>query len=303
MVLLLDNLSLPLKFIDEYLPKADPEYVVIYLYIYRHISKGESTLSNSQVAAALGLKESDVSDAIKYWSSLGFNLGSKNVVKTLHKSIYTPTEISKHSQADKKLRWLFEEAQNCLGKLLSSADMLTLFWIYDYLGLNPQVIMLIIMYAKKIDKATMRYVEKVAVDWADNNIDTVRKAEKHLAMLDEKSTYEHHIKKLFGIKDRDFTPSEKVIIDEWKITLSPTDELLLSAFDININRTGKLSIKYINGILKSWKEKGINTSKQIALDTKTTKLNNFEQRSDVDLDSREMEMLRKRMGGEICGKL
>jgi parvulin-like peptidyl-prolyl isomerase len=28
-------------------------------------------------------------------------------------------------------------------------------------------------------------------------------------MLDEKSSYEYHVKKLLGIKDRDFTPGEK----------------------------------------------------------------------------------------------
>ena len=34
--------------------------------------------------------------------------------------------------------------------------------------------MLIINYSK-INKATMRYVEKVAIDWADNGIDTSEK--------------------------------------------------------------------------------------------------------------------------------
>jgi DNA replication protein DnaD len=37
--------------------------------------------------------------------------------------------------------------------------------------------------------------------------------------------------------------------------------MLLSAFEININRTGKLSIKYINGILKSWVERELTNRK------------------------------------------
>lgn len=289
-------MSLPLKFIDEYLPKADPSYVVVYLYAYRFISSGEPMPDNPQIASTLRMKERDVCDAIKYWNSLGFNLGSKNAVKTLHKSIYTPGEIARHTQNDKKLKWLYEEAQNALGKLLSSADMQTVFWIYDYLGMKPEVIMLIINYAKKIDKATMRYVEKVAMDWCDRGIDTVRKAEKHLAMLDEKNTYEHHVKKMFGIRDRDFTPSERTIVEEWGTAAKPSDELLLAAFDINISRTGKLSIRYINGILKSWAEKGISTADQIAMDTKSSKLCNFQQRTDIDFDAQEMDILNKRMG-------
>lgn len=292
----MDDLSLPIKFIDEYLPKADPVYVVVYLYAFRFISQSEPVPDNAQISASLGIKERDVCDAMKYWRGLGFNLGSKSVLKTLHKSIYTPDEIAKTTQNDKKLRWLFEEAQNTLGKLLSSSDLQTLFWIYDYLGLNPQVIMMIIIYAKKINKSSMHYVEKVAFDWAEKGIDTVRKAEKHLAALDEMNTYEHHIKKLLGVKDRDFTPSERAVISEWKSVLKPSDELLIAAFDINISRNGKFSIKYINGILKSWAEKGISTSAQLALDTKSTKLNNFEQRSDIDFEAREIEILKKRLG-------
>ncbi len=287
---------MPIKFLDEYLPKADPAYIVVYLYTFRYVVQGKKIPSNSKIAASLGMKESDVSDALGYWNDLGFNLGSKAVVKTLHKSVYTPGEIAKRAQNDKKLSWLFEETQSTLGKTLSSADTLTLYWIYDYLGLNHQVIMLIINYAHKNGKKSMRYIEKVAADWADKGIDTVRKAEKHLAMLDAKNSYESGIKKVFGIYDRDFTPGERKIIEQWQNDLKPTNELLLSAFDINIERTGKLSIRYINGILKSWAEKGIKTTKQIASDNKKTSNIKFNQREDIDFDAKEIEILKKRMG-------
>ncbi|NLB82196.1 MAG: DnaD domain protein [Clostridiaceae bacterium] len=292
----MDNLSIPIKFLDEYLPKADPAYIVVYLYTYRYVSQGKKPPSNSKIAASLGIKESDVCDAMNYWSTLGFNLGGKTVIKSLHKSVYTPGEIAERVQNDKKLSWLFEETQSTLGKILSSADMLTLFWIYDYLGLNHQVIMLIVNYAKKNNKASMSYIEKVAADWMDKGIDTVRKAEKHLAMLDERNTYEYNIKKMFGIVDRSLTPSERTITQQWQNELKPSNELLLAAFDINIERTGKLSIKYINGILKSWAEKGIDTSCKATKEVKDTKPSNFKQREDIDFDAKELEILKKRIG-------
>ena len=292
----MEKLSLPIKFIDEYLPKADPSYVVVYLYAYRFISEGEPAPGTEQIASALGMKERDVADAIKYWNGLGFNLGSKTVVKTLHKSIYTPTEIAARARADKKLNWLYDEAQNSLGKILSSADMLTLFWIYDYLAMSPQVIILIINYAVKKDKATMRYIEKVAMDWTDKGIDTVRKAEKRLAQLDERNIFEANVKKLFGIRDRDLTPGERETVKTWHEQLKPSNEMLLAAFEINIKRTAKLNIKYINGILASWKEKGIDSAQDIEKDVKATGFNNFSQRDDIDFDAREIEMLKKRMG-------
>lgn len=287
---------MPINFIDEYLPKADPAYIVVYLYAYRFAAQNEPAPDNSRIAAALGMKESDVRDAMNYWERLGFDLGLRKAAKTLHKSVYTPAEIADRAETDKNLKWLFEEVQSTMGKIPSSADLQTLFWIYDYLGLNHQVIMLIINYAKKNNKLAMSYIEKVAADWTDKGIDTVRKAESHLAMLDKKRTYEHRIKKLFGIYDRNFTPSERAIIEQWQDTLKPSDELLLSAFDINIERTGKLSLKYINGILKSWAEKGIKRPEQLSMDIKGSKLNNFEQREDMDFEAKELEILKKRMG-------
>ena len=58
-------------FIDEYMPKAHPPYVLIYLYAYRHIVNGNNTLTNQSIAEALDFLESDVLRCWKYWQKQG----------------------------------------------------------------------------------------------------------------------------------------------------------------------------------------------------------------------------------------
>jgi len=301
----MDSISLPIDFVNEYLLRAAPAYAMVYLYAYTYTAQGLNVPKSYQIAHTLSLKESDVNDAIKYWKSLGFDFEAteKKIIKPIHKSVYSPTEIAQHTGSDEQLKLLYEVAQNTLGKILSTADMQTLFWIYDYLGLSAEVIILIMNYAIREKKSTMRYIEKVAMNWAEVGIDTTEKAEELLTSLDKRLTYEHHIKSLFGINSRELTPSEKVIVGEWESTLKPNNDLIIAAFEINIERTGKLSIKYINGILKSWAEKGIATLTQIAEEKKPvvapkpapTKFNNFTPRNDIDYKKLELEALQKRI--------
>jgi len=302
----MDSISLPIDFVNEYMLRANPAYAMVYLCAYTYTSQGLRVPESYQIAHMLSMKESDVTDAIKYWKSLGFEFegDKKKIAKPIHKSIYSPTEISQHTSSDEQLRLLYEVAQNTLGKILSTADMQTLFWIYDYLGLSAEVIILIMNYAIREKKSTMRYIEKVAMNWADEGIDTSEKAEERLTLLDKKRTYEHHIKSLLGLNSRELTPSEKVIVGEWESIIKPNNELIIAAFEINIERTGKLSIKYINGILKSWAEKGIMTLEQISEEKKpvskpskvtSTKFNNFTPRNDIDYRKLEIEALQKRI--------
>jgi len=207
------------------------------------------------------------------------------------KSVYTPDEISNQISNSESLKLLYTEAGKMLGKILSSSDMQTLMWIYDYLGLPVPVILMIIGYAVENGKANMRYIEKVALNWADDGITTIEIAEAHLAELESKKSFENKIKKLFGITNRGLTPGEKNIVSEWEES-KLNDETLLSAFEINIERTGKLSLRYINGIIKNWKEQ---KSKKASSATQK-KHSNFTERPDIDFDAREIEILKRQMG-------
>ncbi|MEE8885861.1 MAG: DnaD domain protein [Eubacteriales bacterium] len=58
-------------FIDYYLPKADGEYVKVYLYLLRSIHRNNSEPTLAKIAADLSLDEGEVTKALRYWSDQG----------------------------------------------------------------------------------------------------------------------------------------------------------------------------------------------------------------------------------------
>ena len=68
-------------FLDKYMPKANGEYVKVYLYILRCSTMADAILSVDSMASSLELTESDVTRALRYWDQtgiLGVEFNSKN---------------------------------------------------------------------------------------------------------------------------------------------------------------------------------------------------------------------------------
>ena len=70
-------------------------------------------------------------------------------------------------------------------------------------------------------------------------------------------------KKIFGL-DRELSQTEANYIARWVSELSMTEPLIRAAYEKTVTNTGKISMPYMNTILKSWFEKGIKTVSQIA---------------------------------------
>ena len=58
-------------FIDSYMPRANGEYVKVYIYFLRCLSDGKMEFSISQVADHLDSTETDIIRALNYWSKEG----------------------------------------------------------------------------------------------------------------------------------------------------------------------------------------------------------------------------------------
>lgn len=68
-------------FLDKYMPKANGEYVKVYLYILRCSTMSDAILSVDSIASSLELTESDVTRALRYWDQtgiLGVEFNSRN---------------------------------------------------------------------------------------------------------------------------------------------------------------------------------------------------------------------------------
>ena len=62
---------IPNTFFDEYLPRANGEFLKIYLYLLRWLSHSDHALSLSGIADIFFMTENDVTRALKYWEAEG----------------------------------------------------------------------------------------------------------------------------------------------------------------------------------------------------------------------------------------
>jgi DnaD/phage-associated family protein len=183
---------------------------------------------------------------------------------------YGQEEIARKSQGNAEIKFLLEAVPDQLGRLISPSECSTLIYLYEDAGLPADVIIMIIGYCVSSGKNKMNYIQKMALNWAEEGIDTHEKAENKICELEAKQGFEGKVLSIMGIYDGAPAPTVQQFItrwNEWKMPL----ELVKLAYDIGVSRTGKLSFPYINKILNTWHEKGFKTVEQARGENKNGK--------------------------------
>jgi len=176
---------------------------------------------------------------------------------------YKPEEISGTANRDKNLDYLYKQAQISLGKTLSSLDIQVLYSLYDHYGFPVEVISLLLTHATGREKRSMRNIEKIAAEWADKGIMTVDDVDAHLDQLKKREAKETKIRRALGISERKPTESETKYISLWIEELKGSLDLVPQAYERTVNATGKLSMAYMDKILRNWAAEGIKTIAQL----------------------------------------
>ena len=126
-----------------------------------------------------------------------------------------------------------------------------IFSFYDYLKFPPEVIFSLLEYCVSIGKSNMRYIEKVAFSWADNDINTPQKASAYIKLKNKENTMLKKLKVMFKIDDRDFTDSEVSMLKTWVNEYKLSDDNILDAYETTIMNTGKISFRYMEAVIKN----------------------------------------------------
>ncbi len=333
-----DSTVISNRFIDEYMQAANDAQLKIYLYLIRMMSARLNT-SISDIADTFNYTEKDVMRALKYWEKnrlltldydehknvIGIHLldfGTPpappvtpqiapvpsvsipsvtplaSVVPIASKPNYTLDELKAFKSNEASSRLLFV-AEQYLKKTLSANDVRTILFISDKLGFSEDLIDYLIQYCVDRGKKDMRYIEKVALSWADQGITTPKEAAK-LAGKYEKSVYD--IMKALG---RNGTPTDTEVsyINRWKKEYGFDTDVIMTACERTVLATDNHRFEYADSILGSWYKAGVHHKSDIqSLDEsyrrqKTTartvtsnKFNQFKQ-NDYDFDALEQEIL------------
>lgn len=279
-----DITLVPNHFLDEHMLQANGEFVKIYLYLLR--CAPDSLPSLSLLADKMSCTERDILRAVRYWEKEGLlRLGIDDEKKISDISfIYPdpapaddpPTEepspqeplpeekaAPAPSQTEKKLsadrvRKLKENqeivqllyiAEQYLGRTLTFTDTNKLLYFYEELKFDAELIEYLIEYCVSRDHKSIRYIEKVALSWAEQGISTVAAAKKEARQYSQ--TY-FTIFKALGIQNRNPIKSEIEMMDRWMQEWGFTMDLIQEACRRTVMQTGSGSFPYTDSILQKW---------------------------------------------------
>ena len=150
-----------------------------------------------------------------------------------------------------------------MGKMFNTAEIETVVAMLDYLKLEPEYIMLLFAHCEKMNKKSIRYVEKLAISFVDRDITKYSELESELESIELTESAMRRVRKLFGVGNRSFTPKEKAMITDWCVTWSFSSEMIEKAYEITADSTGEASLKYANAVLENWFNEGVTTVEQV----------------------------------------
>lgn len=340
-------------FIDQYMPKANGEFVKVYLYLLRATGSGAGIATISEIADHFSNTEADIIRALNYWASegilqvqtgadgqiIGINLCSLSVsgmqaaqsniqsavadnaaqnnlqnsvvnnaaqnnlqngvvnnaaqnistVNTrMHDSVveklksqtpdkaassqkeYTLDEI-KEFRKNPDISELFFIIETYLKHTLSSTDTnMVLYWL-DELHFSTDLVEYLVEYCITKGHSSLRYMNKVALGWADAGIKTVDQAKDDAAAH---SQIYYSVMKALGITGRNLVDSEVSLINKWVGEYGFDIELVKAACSKTISAIQKPSFEYTDSILANWMKKDVHTLKDVeVLDANFAKAN------------------------------
>ncbi|MCI8914040.1 MAG: DnaD domain protein [Lawsonibacter sp.] len=159
------------------------------------------------------------------------------------------------------------EVERRLGKRLSSSDLKSLYTLYDHLALPAEVILMLVGWC--IEEVSRKYgpgrrpflsqIRKEGFAWARRGVDTMERAEDHIARLTRLHSREAEVLRLLDISPRPLVQREKDYIAVWD-EMGFDDESIRMAYERTVLKKQSMDWGYMNGILRRWHEKGLHTA-------------------------------------------
>lgn len=221
------------------------------------------------------------------------------------KKSYSKDDIKQFRQND-SIAELFFITERYLGHPLNDTDVQIILHLYDGLAFSTDLIEYLIETSVESGHKSLRYIEKVALNWKENNISTVEEA-KLADSVHSKAYYT--VMKSFGISGRNLIPSEIKFLKKWTTEYGFSEELISEACQRTVQAVHQPSFAYADSILTNWHKKQVRSlsdlsaidaehqskKKSAATNTDTStasknKFNNFSQRS-YDYDQLEKMLL------------
>lgn len=309
----------------------------VELKVLLGICSFEGNIDVKKLAKLVSCSEGDVKDAISFWRGAGvIELGDENADKAVKANAdkqdntvveAQKTDIAEHKSADspKKLKreielpkysseeladiletrenivTLINECQNIIGKVFNLKEISVIIGLIDYLGLDPEYILILLTYCVSIDKKSLHYIETTAFSLYDAGITEAGQLTEEIRRRELAASNEGQIRKLFGMGSRAFTTKEKNFVYKWLNDMRYTIDIITKAYEITADSKAGASFPYTNAVLERWNSENLRTIEEIEAAEKQKEQGKeqgaLEQSSSFDTDDFFAAAVRRSLGG------
>ena len=168
------------------------------------------------------------------------------------KPAYSLDQLREFKEREETSQLLFI-AEAYIGKPLTPSEIKTILFFTDVLHFSDDLIDYLLQYCVERGKKDFKYIEKVAVNWAEEGITTPKQAQKFSTRYD-KSVYS-----IMNSLGRSTAPTAKELefINRWTREYGFSTDIILEACERSSLATDRHRFEYAEGILSSWKNAGI----------------------------------------------
>lgn len=168
------------------------------------------------------------------------------------KPAYSADQLRSFKEQENTAQLLFV-AQVYVGRTLTASDMRTILYLSDVLRFSDDLIDYLIQYCVDRGKKDFRYMEKVAVSWAQQGITTPKQAQK-AALKYDKSVYA-----IMNELGKSSAPTNKELeyINRWTREYGFTPDIIFEACERTVMAVDKHRFEYAEGILSSWRKENV----------------------------------------------
>ncbi len=259
-----ENLIILPRDVLPHIKNASPEELKTLLYFF---AEPESSVADA--AREIGLTVSQTEAAIAFWRGAGVFAESEGKKK----KVASDTSVYRNYDSETLSDALLNQADFLMlndfvcerfeKPVLTKNDLSSLFYLYDFARIPVPVICGIIEDCCANGKRSMQYIFKTALSLYEQGIDTYDKLEAHLARKAEINGNVGKLRKLCGMGERALTSKEKKMFDLWFGEWAFKFEVVELAYEKTVDATGKVSVSYMNTILRRWYDSGYATVEDV----------------------------------------
>ena len=155
--------------------------------------------------------------------------------------------------------WICLIVENYLKRTLKTAEVQLLTYLFDTLHFSKELLLHLYEYCCSLDKTNVKYVQAVALSWAEQNITTPEQAQRQTALY---STAHSTIAKALAL-GRPLAKIECEYAVRWQNLWHMDLAVILEACNRTMLAIQKADFKYIDGILSNWHRENVHTLQDI----------------------------------------